>query len=217
LRSRLAATVRRRVGWIAPLVFLLLVGNVLWLISDAQRYGGGASGGYVRDGHYFLGNHGALTEVDQGTWEWMRLHETTVFLSFPLAIVGGLLISTRRGWQWFVGGPPASAAERRIESIRHSGRPILEAAPALRFSTVEVAAGVASLIFHPAGLIVRLPEVEGMGIARTDVLRIEEHPTVNPPDISITHIAPDIASPLIVLTAKDSEVAAAIRRTLDPA
>lgn len=217
LRARLAATARRRAGWLAPLVFLLLVGNFFWLVSDADRYGGGASGGYVRDGHYFLGNHGALTEVDRGTWEWMRLHEMTVLLGFPLAIACGVLISKRRGSQWFIGGPPASTAEMRLEAVRGSGRPTFEAAPAVRFSTVDVAAGLASLTFHPGGLILTLPDVEGKAMARTDVVRIEEHPTVDPPNISITHVASDIASPLIVFTPSDGEVAGAIRRMLEPA
>jgi hypothetical protein len=213
-RTRLIAVARRRATWLVPVVFLLLVGNVFWFISDAQRLGGGTLNGYVRDGRYFLANHGSYTEVDGGTWAWHGLHEMTILLGYPVAVLIAYAVARRGGWQWLVGGPPASDAEQRMDAIQQSGRPFLEAAPPIRLSSVDIPAGGATLTFHPAGVIVKLADVEGAAMLRTDVVRLDEHPEAAAPRIDIDHIAPGIASPLIVFTEGDSELADAIRNTL---
>jgi hypothetical protein len=80
---------------LAVLITLLWVANFFWTLSLSAQYGGGALNGFVRDGHYYLGQHGAYIQVSQATWELIRLHELGIWLGAPLVIVSfGYLLFT---------------------------------------------------------------------------------------------------------------------------
>ena len=213
-RNRVIDAVERRAGWIPALVFLLASLNLIWFFLDVGQFGGGALAGTVQDGHYFLRNHAVLTEVDRATWEWMRFHESSVFFGYGLTAVVVLLISLRRRWQWIVGGPARSEVERRILQTERSGPVLLRSTPAMRVASAELGSGDVRLNFYPGGMIIELRGVEGRAILRRDVRGIEEDTSDPAGPIVITHRAPDVGSPLVVMTRGDSTLVAAIRTTL---
>jgi hypothetical protein len=59
----------------------------------AVYLGGDAISGRAANGHYFLSNHGHVHEVTRGVFTYSKWHTLSVFVTHPLAIVSGFLLS----------------------------------------------------------------------------------------------------------------------------
>lgn len=73
---------------------ILLVAGILNFIAfgvHSAMIGGSAGNGKERDGRYFVSDHGKDTEVSQETFYWSSIHGKSVFITHPLAIIGGVL------------------------------------------------------------------------------------------------------------------------------
>ena len=55
--------------------------------------GGDAANGKIGNGRYFLSNHGVFTEVSRAIFEYSLWHWRSVFVTLPLAIVGGAIVA----------------------------------------------------------------------------------------------------------------------------
>jgi hypothetical protein len=86
---------RRVLDYVAVALIVIGFVNFFWFIAEAISRGDALSGKVV-DGHYFLGNKGTYTEVDQATWEWSRLHGLSLFVTHPLAIAAIFYLNFRR-------------------------------------------------------------------------------------------------------------------------
>jgi hypothetical protein len=53
--------------------------------------GGSASDDNLDGNHYFVSEHGRRTEVSKSAYDRIKLHERTVWISFPIALVAGLI------------------------------------------------------------------------------------------------------------------------------
>ena len=62
------------------------VANFVIFLALAQHFGGDAMNGQVVDGHYFLGQHGKLTEVSEGIYTYSLWHVRSLFVSHPLGM-----------------------------------------------------------------------------------------------------------------------------------
>jgi hypothetical protein len=51
-----------------------------------QVIGGGAANGFIRNGHYFLGNHHRYTEVSAAVYHYSQVHTATFFITCLLAV-----------------------------------------------------------------------------------------------------------------------------------
>jgi hypothetical protein len=71
---------------ISTCLFFLAVLNFIAYSTISSRIGGTAMNGYAQDGHYFVGSHGAYTEVSVEAWERSRLHGRSVGIGYVLAI-----------------------------------------------------------------------------------------------------------------------------------
>lgn len=87
--------VKRFRGAILVIVCLLAVLNfaAFWIGSDLL--GGDAWNGKVENGHYYLSNHGRLTEVSAGVFTYSLWHVRSLFVTQPLAMLGCWLASRR--------------------------------------------------------------------------------------------------------------------------
>jgi hypothetical protein len=74
-----------------------IVGTILFVVGFlnfvaffviCSYLGGDAGNGHVADGHYFLGNHGAVIETTRGIFEYSRFHVRSLFVTHPLALFG---------------------------------------------------------------------------------------------------------------------------------
>ena len=77
---------RRVATVVSTCLFALAVVNFISFSAISSRIGGTAMNGYSQDGRYFVGSHGAYTEVSAETWERSRLHGRSVGISYVLAI-----------------------------------------------------------------------------------------------------------------------------------
>ncbi|WP_082070168.1 hypothetical protein [Bradyrhizobium sp. LTSP885] len=100
LRESLGAI---RISWMSKfgrrflqVLLALCIANIISIFIVALAIvGGDALKGGVIDGHYYVGHLGKLVEVSEATYTYARLHEMTLFLTVPLAVLArGIL---RRG------------------------------------------------------------------------------------------------------------------------
>jgi hypothetical protein len=75
---------------IGALNFIAFFLGVGWL-------GGMASAGKIDGGHFYVGNRGHFTEVSQKAFEYIKLHETSVWITLPLAMLGAILLNRMKG------------------------------------------------------------------------------------------------------------------------
>jgi hypothetical protein len=88
------------VGWV--LVGLFVIGIVNFVVSMLiyHKLGGDAFGGYVKDGHYFVGDHGRYTETTKTVWAYCRYHTMSVIGTHAVAIASAVLLACRVGQRW---------------------------------------------------------------------------------------------------------------------
>jgi hypothetical protein len=72
-------------------LFFLAIANFMLLWCIGLSLGGSALNGKVERGHYYLGNHGDLTEVSESTWNYRYYHEVSVLITHPLGIGSAVL------------------------------------------------------------------------------------------------------------------------------
>ncbi len=53
--------------------------------------GGGATGGKIENGVYYLGNHGKFKPVSREVYQRILWHERSVWITHPLAMLGFVL------------------------------------------------------------------------------------------------------------------------------
>ena len=89
-------------GRIAAALFLIAFLNftAFWIV--ALCIGGDAMNGKVQAGRYYLANHGKYTEVTQCVWAYSKIHTISVWITHPLALLGGggLIAYAHRKAQW---------------------------------------------------------------------------------------------------------------------
>jgi hypothetical protein len=55
-------------------------------VAVASLLGGDATNGKIANGHFFLANHGKLTEVSEGVFRYSLWHARSLFITHPLAM-----------------------------------------------------------------------------------------------------------------------------------
>ena len=82
-----------RVILVAVCLLALFNFAAFWIASDLL--GGDALNGKVENGHYFLAEHGRLTEVRAGVFTYSLWHARSLFVTNPLAMLTCWLASRR--------------------------------------------------------------------------------------------------------------------------
>jgi hypothetical protein len=60
--------------------------NFALFMTICAFLGGSAGNGTIRSGHFYVGNHGRISEVSEGAYRFSQIHEYTVFITLPLGI-----------------------------------------------------------------------------------------------------------------------------------
>jgi len=195
-------------------VFAVLVGfaNFAWFFIDSANLGGDALNGYVRDGHYFVVSHGDATEVSRATWEWSRFHATSVFVTHPLAILGGAYLAFTRGFPAMMAGRSSRESQAsRAAWIRRAG-PVLAfgrcggQVGGVRYSDPLLMVSVAA-----AGIIVKPVFMAERSILTSEIRSIAARRGLFGWRVEVAHEGVDAASPLVLYIRPDHPVAQAIR------
>jgi hypothetical protein len=61
--------------------------NFIVFFVVAVVLGGDAINGKTDGGRYFLANHGRLTQVSRGIFEYSRYHAISLFITHPMALL----------------------------------------------------------------------------------------------------------------------------------
>jgi len=197
---------------LAVLITLLWIGNFLWTLNLSAQYGGGALNGFVRDGRYYLGQHGAYTQVSQATWELLRLHELGIWLGAPLVVVSfGYLLFTV-AFPATMGLRQGAAVDERVQAVRASGPRLAAKTCAgwiggVGLGGVDLGGPFLFVEVFPGGLTVRLIFKEPIAILKEEVRRIMPEWWRR---YVIAHDSPDINSPVILSFVKGTALAAAL-------
>jgi hypothetical protein len=76
-------------GWLVYAIGIVAVVNFFGFVGIADYLGGDALNGHEAEGHYFLSNHGHLTEVSRAVFKYSQWHFGSLFVTHPLAILVG--------------------------------------------------------------------------------------------------------------------------------
>lgn len=68
-------------------IFALCVLNFFAFVIFSMWIGGDALSGKVVEGHFFIGEHGKLTEVSEAVFTYSLWHSRSLFITHPLAVV----------------------------------------------------------------------------------------------------------------------------------
>ena len=70
--------------------------NFIAFVIIAILIGGDAVNGRIDSGHYFVANHGRLTEVSASVFTYSRWHARSLFVTHPLGMIAIGWIYSRR-------------------------------------------------------------------------------------------------------------------------
>ena len=71
---------------ISVILFVVMGANFTTFFIIGLALGGSALNGKVEQGHYYLGDHGKMTEVSEQVWNYSYCHSVSVFITHPLGI-----------------------------------------------------------------------------------------------------------------------------------
>ncbi len=80
---------------VATVILVLCALNFFAFAASSIAIGDSAANGTVKDGHYFVGDHGKNTEVSQRTWEISLWHSKSLFLTHPLAMILTIILGSK--------------------------------------------------------------------------------------------------------------------------
>ena len=86
-------------------VFGLL--NFALFVVGSIILGGDAVNGKVDDGQYFVGGKSVYVEVSKAIWIYSYVHVASVWITWPLAMIGGILFFGSRYRRKSAGRPTA--------------------------------------------------------------------------------------------------------------
>lgn len=75
--------------------FVLGLLNFAAFFVVAVKLGGDAVNGHETAGRYFLASHGKMTEVSRNVFLYSKMHVYSLFITHPLAILGGMAAGRR--------------------------------------------------------------------------------------------------------------------------
>ncbi len=77
-----------RQGKAGLLALILGIANFGAFLLISLWLGGDAVNGHSMNGHYFLNDHGQLTETTRGVFLYSKIHAYSLFISGPSTIIG---------------------------------------------------------------------------------------------------------------------------------
>ncbi|MGE5334589.1 MAG: hypothetical protein ACM3N4_07815 [Nitrososphaerota archaeon] len=207
---RVPRAVRAALPYLAGLITAIGIVNFAWYLGESLQFGGSALSGFVRDGHFYLAQHGSYTEVSQAVWEHIRMHEISVLLSVPLVIVCT--------WYWLIGHFfPAQMGFRqgevvagRVHAVQSSGVRLAARTCGGNISGVGLSRPLFAVTVYPDGLTIRLFPRQPTAIRREEITGIDVSARRSG-RVRIIHTSPDIDSPIVLHISPSSDLTWALK------
>jgi hypothetical protein len=74
----------------------LVLLNFVSFFVGAIYLGGDALNGKIENGHFYLANHGKLTEVSEGVYRYSQIHALSVFLLIGVVMIVHFVTKTEQ-------------------------------------------------------------------------------------------------------------------------
>jgi hypothetical protein len=87
----------KRMSLVGACLFWLAVVNFAVYFVISVQIGGDAVRGTFEAGRYYLSAHGRLTEVPRWVWLYSWAHSISVWVTFPLGMLGGVMAQLTSG------------------------------------------------------------------------------------------------------------------------
>jgi hypothetical protein len=205
----------RSLPWLA--VAAIVVTGVLGLtfFAETLALGGDALNGRVVDGHYYVSNKGAYTEVTADQWNLSRIHGIAMFVSFPFGMVGMAFLLFRYVFPYVITGQAARPASPQVAAIRAAGWPVWAGSPGGVVGGVNFTIAMLGVAVYPTGLLLS-PRFMTPFVVRADEIRgVRFGRRLMTSTIEIDHASTEVASPILIYGGRDSAQAEAISRLAD--
>jgi hypothetical protein len=197
--------------YLGVVAFVVAMANFGWSFVESVTIGG-ALNGYVDQGHYYVLLKPGYHEVSQATWEWLRFHETSTYVTHALAFAGALWYMLTIGARRMVPAPrELPGSWRRVESVRSSGSCLAEARCGCRVANFSATWPFAHVSVHPGGLLLRVGFGDERAILLPEIRIVLTGRRWISLGLEIEHDAVDLPSPLILWVGRHSSVETALR------
>jgi hypothetical protein len=207
LRERLV----RALPYLAAAALIVGFINFFWVFAESTAMGDALHGKIV-DGHYFLGNHGTYTEVDQGTFEWSRIHSLSLIVTHPIALAGMFFFVLRRALPARMAGTmDPKLARVRLDLVRNSGPVLGSMSTGGRIGRVRMSGPLIETSVFPNGLIVKPRFMPELAILAAEILEVHPKQGFGGSGVEITHLGTGAATPIVLYRRFDDPVIERIR------
>ena len=202
---------------VAVVVAVAGMGNFFWFASEYGNLGGAASGGYVQDGRYFVGNRGDYHEVTREAWEFSQLHEASLIVSHPLAMLAtGFLMF---GWLFPFGmGRVRPDTAARVTQLRESGPPLASAMVSGRIGWLGLRGPFLRVSVYPDGIVFQPLLMPSRAILASELVAVEAEPPgfggLRAARVELRHTSPDLRAKVVLYIGERDQLTAALRSLL---
>jgi hypothetical protein len=173
-QATLAVWLRKAAPFLAFAVLAVGVLNFLWFMSETAPLNLIPSDGRVIDGQYYLWSktHGGYVAVSASFWQWVRFHEQTVFLSWPLVMVaGGSLVFA--GLSGRIGGLGQIESAGRVQSVRDSGPLLASVRSAGVIGRIWFSRPLLRVEAYPGGFVIKPVFMAERAVLTSEVRAVE--------------------------------------------
>jgi hypothetical protein len=242
--AKLKARIGRALPYVASAAVAVGMLNFVWIMAETLPLNLVPEWSQVTGGHYFLWSktHGGYVEVSRSFWEWVRLHDQTFFLTWPLVLLaGGYLVFTQLSSK--AGGvlSPILSSER-VRQVRGSGPLLASTGSAGLIGRVWLSRPLLRVQVYGGGIVVKPLFMRERAILAAEIgavtpkggLSAESGPdsrlvlgfgvsevssTYQPrgPCVEIEHSGTGMASPLVILGSGNWDIAHAISEVANAA
>jgi hypothetical protein len=194
------------------LVLLGIVNSITCEVEEA-RLGGSALNGYAKDGHFFVSEHGVVTEVSQSDWEHNRVHSISELVSLVLFMLGLGYIFLQ---MWRLDTPYRGGLEAGRQLVLQLSRSPLLSEMRCGGKLGGFWSGGRGwwmhVFLHEAGLIIKPMLMPAYGIALSDIEEVTDRSSMFGRRTTISHKSNQLVSPLTLSYRGHSELCVLLRR-----
>lgn len=203
---------------LAAVVAIVGIVNLLSFFALSLIRGGDAFGGYMRDGRYYVTNHGEETEVSEAEWRRSRLQGQSLLLTIPLTMVstGYLMLGVIFPRFMYRGSRQALDATER--AVRDSGPPLATTYCGGRIGPVQYRGPLLRATVFPGGVVLKPFLQPPCALAAAEITGVRDSPVRWPiGQIAIVHTSAQVARPIYLGCGASSPFVAALRGVISSA
>jgi len=201
-------------AWVALVVVLVGLANFFWFMAESASLGGDAVNGVVRDGHYFVSNHGALTEVSPAEWRWSRAHGISVIGTHLLTMVGMAYMLFAVFFPAMLPSRTPAETSDRLDQVRASGPEIAGGRIAGQLADLRLSGPLLDVAIHPGGIALKPPFMSPVVLLANELEGISWDRRWGQDRLTIAYRSGTWLGPIRLYTSRDGQLAIAIERLM---